>query len=479
MATAADLVRWPGRPRGAVLVAAAGIVGAEALIGAAVASGRRELALAAVGGAAASWALVRAPFAGACAFLALVASVLAGPPIGISLAGYRLHAHELLLAGLLALAWLRPRRRTWGGAAGLALALFLGVLALSAALAVQSGAGPLSEVIQWSRGYVLLAFFWVVVRLFPEREQLLRLLRAAAVIGGVTGFYAFALALGLSPEPLFTNPGEAVIAPQGALQRVRLPGLALSFAMLWLVLLAVVRGARPRLLWGLCLLGCALDLLVSFNRNMWVAAAVGVALLLLLTGPQVRGRVVASFAVVLAAVALLVVVPQTSGPVTAAIEPLVERGETLLRPSRVRRESSLQDRMIENRIAWATAREHLLLGVGPGVGWGLYQLDRSLPVPRRTPQLFIHNQYLYLLVIAGIPGLVCFVLFLLRSAAAAFGGVRRQPELAVLGIAIVGFMLTSIVMLSFSDPSYLAAIALVTAAAIALRAAAPAPEGGR
>lgn len=469
----ADSLRWTGAPERARIGAGAVLVlGAELVLGATVATGYRQLALLAVFGAVGAYVVVRAPFAASVALLVIVASVLSGSSPRISVAGREILPYEPLLVLLLGVAALRPQRRSWGGGVGLALALFLGMLALSSALAVRVRGADLNTVMLWGRGYVVLAFFWVVVRLFPSRRDLMRLLAAAALIGGLTGVVSLIFSLGVSPDLLIPDAGENLISHEGAgsLLRVRLPGLALAFMLLPLMLYLVASGHRPRLLWGAALTGSLLAVLVSFNRNMWVAGLLGTSLLLALVGPQARGRVLASIATLLAALALLLALPPTSESVSHALTPLVKRGSTLLNPSKVEGEDSLQDRSRETRVAWETAQRHLGFGIAPGVSWGSYSTDLSSGVAVRTPQLFLHNQYLYLLVITGVPGLICFVAYLLGAASSGLSRSRRRPVLATLGVAMVMLMLTAAVMLSLSDTSYLVAIALVTGAIVALRA---------
>jgi O-antigen ligase len=475
MATAVDIGSARIGQRSKLVAAAVGVLLIEALLGAAVASGHQTQAVFAVLGAALAVLVVRYPFAGSVLFLVLVASVFAGEPPKLYLGGRAVFPYELLLTLLLALAIARPRRRTWGGGAGLALALFLGMLLLSSTVAIRDGSGSLNDILLWGRSYYALTFFWVVVRLFPERRELLRLLGVAALIGGVTGFVALLFGVGVSPDALFSDPGHTAVADDAssALRRVRLPGLALSFGLLWLVILFIARGVRPRWLWWLCLAGCLLDVLVSQNRNMWIAGLAGLAMMLVVTGPRVRSRIVASVVVLGAALALLVLLPQTSASTSSALQPIVERGETLLNPGKVEEESSLQDRENETRAAWANAQDHLLIGIAPGVSWGLYIIDKSSGAAVATPQLFLHNQYLYILVITGIPGLLLLLLFLSRTAFDGLADPRRAPVEAMLGIAVVAFMLTAVVMLSLSDTSYLVAIALLAGSISALRAGEP------
>ena len=80
---------------------------------------------------------------------------------------------------MLAAAVAFPRAKTWGGVAGGFLAIFMAVLALATILAISSGHLQFSDAVAWGRMFALLLVFYVVVRLFPDRESLGRLMRVA------------------------------------------------------------------------------------------------------------------------------------------------------------------------------------------------------------------------------------------------------------------------------------------------------------
>lgn len=449
----------------------------EVLLGAAVASSHAKYAIVAVLGIPAFMLIMRHPFGGACLLMALVAGFITDEVPKLTLGGTHIFPGELVLGILLIAAIARPRRQTWGGSLGLGLGLFLGWLLLSSVLAIQSGAGTLNEVELGGRVFFMLAFFWVVIRLFPEREQVMRLLTAAAVIGAVTGVVALLLAVHVPPHDLLLKPAATVIyqGGSGGFLRTRLPGLALSFILLWIVVWRLAHRERPSWVWWLCLLGAITNVLVSLNRNMWVASLIGFALVLLVTGPRVRGRIVAGIVVLGAGISLFLLVPPTQEPTAKALNPVVQRGATLF-TGNVAEEQSLQDRSNETAFAWRVAQRHLAFGVAPGVSWGLYDTSFQNGTVVVEPQLFLHNQYLYLLLIAGIPGALFFVAFLVGAVVRGLSGGRSRPELAMLGIGLLTLMVTAAVMLSLSSEEYILAIALVAGSIFALKAE---PGGAR
>lgn len=82
----------------------------------------------------------------------------------------------------------------------------------------------------------------------------------------------------------------------------------------------------------------------------------------------------------------------------------------------------------------------------------------------RVSQLFLHNQYLYLMLIAGLPALLAFMAFLLASLRSAWSWRTRTPETAAWGVGLASIMLSSIVAIYFSASEMIFAICLLTAA---------------
>jgi O-antigen ligase len=88
---------------------------------------------------------------------------------------------------------------------------------------------------------------------------------------------------------------------------------------------------------------------------------------------------------------------------------------------------------------------------------------------KRTKQLFLHNQYLYLLLICGIPGLLAFLGFL----TAAVGRARwhlSDTDVSAWAVGVVSIALSAFVMISIADASSALAIGLLCGAIVAATA---------
>jgi O-Antigen ligase len=445
-------------------------VGFEALIGVAVGSSHVKYAIGLVAGVAACWLIWRFPLAGCVLCMFLVAGIIRADFYHFSAGGHLFYGYEVVLVVLLLRAAISPRRHTWGGAAGGWLAAFLALLILSTALAITQHNTSLNNAINWGRVFFVMTFYWVVVRLAPERRQLGLLLLSGIAIGALSGIVGLILALSGNLHSVFQDAGDQVLTTSsiGSLLRVRMPGLGLGFMLLWLAVVWLIRGRSPKWLWVVSIPWILVDILVSQNRNMWVISVGMLVLVLLVAGPRVRGRLVTSLVVLAAAVAVVVAAPQGGGAGPTPLAPIIARASTILNPHEVSESSSASDRDYEDRTGWANAQHHLAIGIGVGVSYGATIATGSGSSVTTTPRLFLQNQYLYLLVVTGIPGVATWILFLLTSLRNAF--VRGAAvESRVLGIGILGLSLTAIVMLSFTDGGFLVALALSSGAVFLLR----------
>lgn len=361
--------------------------------------------------------------------------------------------HELALLGLLFLAVVRPKRQTWGGAPGLALAAFLAMLALAGGLALLDGRAPLTDIFNWARPFALLTLFYVVVRLFPGPRERRLLLTGGAAIAATAGLVALIVALGAGFGDTLAGGGETILKKEegaAGLLRVRLAGLSMAYALFWFVvvrLLTAVQGKRFG--WALALAGMTVAIAISFNRNMWLGLIAGLILMMVVGGPFVRNRLTAAIAVSIAGIALLASFGSaTDSPI---LEPVVQRGSTLFNPRKVQQSNSLTNRSQETRVALPKAQRHALTGIGPGVDFGVYNFDFVGPHSVKVEtQLFLHNQYLYLLLICGVPGLVAFLLFLSIPALRAFRRAPTDAAITACGVGIVMIMISAIVAIYFS-----------------------------
>ena len=156
MTLSLPLHRRPRSPGKAPLILVAGALIAELLIAGSVVSDRLApimmLTLAAVGFA----LIARWPLLGMGLVIGLTATFLPSDYLQIQVGGFALGYHEVALGGVLAVAVVFPRARTWGGLPGAFLAAFLAILALATLLAVSEGRVAFSDAVAWGRMFALL-----------------------------------------------------------------------------------------------------------------------------------------------------------------------------------------------------------------------------------------------------------------------------------------------------------------------------------
>lgn len=415
-------------------------------------------------------ALFRFPMVSAMAMLAFTDFIFAPDLIAFPVGSIEARPYELVLGGLLLVALVRPRSHTWGGATGAFLAIFLTLVAVSGIQAALSGRAEAADVLAWGRPLGLLLFFYVVVRLLPTREDRNTLLLAGAVLAAVTGLVALLVSLGWDFGETLQGEGDQIVREEegvGGVNRVRLAGLSLGYALFWYAATQIVLSdGKRRLGWGLLFAGIAVDIIVSFNRNMWLGLFAGLLLMLVVGGPRVRGRFGIAIAMVVAGFAVITVVGGSGED--RLLEPVVERASTILSPGDITRENSLQDRENETALAWEVAKSNLTLGVGVGAPLGVYTYDLAGSYTYvRTPQLFLHNQYLYLLLAGGVGALFTFLAFLFGPLVAAYRRASTDPTIAACGIGIAMIMMSSVVAIYFTAESMTAVLGLLAGVIVA------------
>jgi O-antigen ligase len=468
--------REPDRPRTVGLALA--IVVVEVILARGVAAPETALYVFAFLGLFVFAAVFRFPMATALVFLGLTDFIFHPGYFAHEVGSLSIRPHELVLGCLLVLAAVRPLRRTWGGQAGAALAAFLALALVSAALAVSAGDTTLQDVMAWGRPFFLLTFFYVVVRLFPEAEQRRLLLTGAAVLAALTGVIAALISFGGSglASSLVDSSGQLIREEAGAesIERVRLAGLSAGYALFWYCVVRIGDNeGRLRLLWLAILGGISLDIAVSLNRNMWLGLLIGGGLMAVVGGTRIRHRMAVGGAIAVAGVALLLVFGSSSSN-DSVVQPIVKRGETIFKPGETTAESSLEAREKETDEAIGTARDHLLLGVGVGAPFGV---ESKQPISTgsfiigttQVPQLFLHNQYLYLVLVAGIPGLIAFLLFLGLPLVEAFRRRPRDPAASACAVGIAMIMVSAVVALYFSTEDMTAVLGLLAGILVADR----------
>lgn len=320
---------------------------------------------------------------------------------------------DVLLALAVAGVVLDAQRR--GGASRLpvALAVPLGLLALAMVLGVVTGlfaGASLSEVLIAGRQlpYLLLVPLLVLHVVRDERQARLALglVAALALVKALLGLAAVAAGRGVEVE------GSTITFYEPAAN-------ALTLLVLLGVAAALLLRARPPwwLLLGSPLLLAALAL--SFRRSFWIAAALGLVILVALGLSPVGRRLIVP-AGLLVAIAIWslgsVVGFQVQGP-------LAERAESL-EPSRVAVNAEDRYRFDERANVVAEIERRPVTGLGLGVPWSA----SARPLGVDHGRDYVHVAVLWHWLKLGFLGFLAYLAFVVGAGRLAWLAWRRHPE---------------------------------------------------
>lgn len=390
----------------AATAAAAAILGAMA--------GRGEAKAALVPAAALlAMFLARFPAAGYVALAWTVATaidLLALPEIRLS--SFRFGSAEILLwLTLGSLAFLpRAERRVLARLTtqreSLVLGLFLIAVIGGVAVGVENGA-TLHAALFDMRSMLFYAAFWPALAALRFRRNLtfglvsfgvvaVVILQIGQVIVGPSTHLFLIYASDLS-STLTTSDG-------GGFLRVRPPGLTAVYIVAAFAAARVLWGPRRGRWRGWALSAVTLTgIVLSLNRNMLLGLGLGLCVAFAVAPQKHRFVVVAAVVgTLLLSFSLL-----TQGS-SVGSNPVVSRYASISNYGALKTQT-LGDRYYENHIALQRIRHHPIGGLGWGLDYGAVLLSTDDGVPVSTPRSFMHEQYLWIWMRAGIVGLLALI----------------------------------------------------------------------
>lgn len=303
------------------------------------------------------------------------------------------------------------------------------------------------------RGLLLIAMFYVVLDALADASDVERWWsRLLALMGivGVLGVLQVALCPWLGPlEPALGRVARKCHRAHGFYSIYMTLAGVLGLVLLATLPLALARGSRWR---GAAWLGGLAGLVATFVRGAWVGFLAGAATLLALL-PR-RRLVVVGALLILAALVLLVPAAR-------------RRAESIVDP----RDPTARERWAMWSSALAMARDHPLVGVGPGQVKYAYPAYAASEFRHRS-RGHMHNTPLQILAERGLLGLAAWLAVFGAFFVRAGGILRALPREAtrqralVAGsvAAIVGFLVGGLTEHNFGDSE----VALVAYAVMAL-----------
>lgn len=329
----------------------------------------------------------------------------------------------------------------------LPLLLFFGVSMVSAAISVIGSGSDFQDVARVFRMVCYYLLFFVITNLVTEQARVRLLIKGLFAIALVTGA-AMVVQAGLG-DSVVLMPGRIENAASmgqifGTL-RILPPGQTLLFvAFISAICLLVFMRDRPVLFSGpllmLPILGAGI--LLTYNRSYWVAAIIGVLILLLITATDNKLRLVTLLAVVcISGGTIIAMYGDSGGKLGTMVDAVSHRFSSLFAGKELSRSNPIDDRRTENQYAIAQFTSHPLVGIGLGADYRpeIYGEGDKLTY-------YVHNAYLWLLTDMGIIGFLCFSwLYACFIARAAMHWKRIQDDF--MKAAVVGCMISGTVML--------------------------------
>lgn len=322
--------------------------------------------------------------------------------------------------------------------------------------------------------FLPLASWYDTVR---RREALENLVHLTCVVGSLVALGATLSGIGLSHITTLPESVSAGATTLSGVTRLR-PPLTSLLVLATLLLMARVlsQGWTPGRRATLALY--ALMHALGYTRSTWVPLALALLVLgLRHRGARVPLRGLAS--VLVALVGLVALFGLASSGALGAQGAAVAARLGTVGSSDVLRESSFQDRLHENRVAWGALQQHPLEGTGLSQPFGL-----RAPVYVEDPPRFVyrdimtvHNQYLFLWLQLGLLGLLLPVV-LLRAVVRQLRQVHARGDPATSNAALAAGLTLLVFAFQALFQTFLLFPAQILATAVAVALTTP-PRGER
>ena len=316
------------------------------------------------------------------------------------------------------------------------MAIFLAAVVAGVAVGVSHGASVHVAIFDM-RFMLFYAAFWpAAAALSTDRGLVFQLVAAGVVV--VVLLQVIQVLVGPSPRLFAIAPSElssTLTAEPNGFLRVRPPGLTTVYIVAAFALARLLWGpARHRLVaWAMTAVALT-GIILSFNRNMLLGLALGLSVAAVIAQQKHR------FVVMLAVLAMVI----SGGAILAqgssvGSNPILARIASITNYPKLKTQT-LDYRYDENRIALQQIRAHPVAGLGWGPPWGVVDaISDDGFLLGTSPRAFMHEQYLWIWMRAGIIGLLALVaaLALGISNGARWFRARDGKDDAWLGAAIV------------------------------------------
>lgn len=268
-----------------------------------------------------------------------------------------------------------------------------------------------NHVMRLVRVFSYYLLFFAVTNLISGKTQVMTLVRGLFLIAAaVATVMLVQAAIG---EGVQLMPGRIEAARTFGAEyeatRILPPGQTLLVVLTITAIALVTVGTRKPVFasvyfYASLLLGAGVVL--TYNRNYWVALILVTGLLLTLLPGNLRPRLCSLLLAIVLFAGLAMAIGSSHGRFKEAAAAVSERFSSLFAGSELTRSSSLEYRYTENRYALQQIARHPLLGIGLGNDYRPEIFGRE-----DTLTSYIHNGYLWLLTDLGLFGFLAFLWF--------------------------------------------------------------------
>ena len=287
-------------------------------------------------------------------------------------------------------------------------AVFLAAVVGGVAVGMQNGASLHTAAFDMRLMLFYAAFWPALAALSWNRDVVFKLVAAGAAV--VVILQILQVIVGPSTHLFVIAPADiaqTLTPDETGFLRVRPPGLTTVYVVAAFALARILWGpARHRLL-GWTIAAVALTgVSLSLNRNMLLGLALGLCVAALIARQKHRFVVlVATLGITLSSLALLA---QGS---SLGSDPVVSRVASITNYAGLKQQT-LNDRYYENTVALQRIRAHPIGGLGWGPDYGATIVSSNDGFLDTTPRSFMHEQYLWIWMRAGVVGLLALVVML-------------------------------------------------------------------
>jgi hypothetical protein len=265
----------------------------------------------------------------------------------------------------------------------------------------------------------------VVVNIAQGRDLLGTMLPLIAVLAGLKALVGLWLALSGQGSPV---DGHSATYIEPAANWLNL------LVLLALIAAALRRVRLPPWVWGLAPLA-VLELAFSYRRGFWLAAIVGIVLVVLLASGSHGRRVVIPAVVLIAAIGWLGLSSLGSG--AGGSSPVLKRLESL-QPGKLTLNVQDRYRLDERRNVIANLEEHPVTGLGIATPW---QAPYPVSVQHPGDRTYTHMILLWYWLNLGLLGVIAYLTLMISAIGAAFLVWRRHAS-ELVRCAALGLMAT-------------------------------------